>query len=88
MAGNVYGTTHFGGASRSCDGEGCGAVFKVDTTGNESVVYSFTGGTDGAFPFAGLIIDAAGNLYGTAQTGGDNTCNPPYGCGTVFKIVP
>jgi uncharacterized repeat protein (TIGR03803 family) len=87
-AGNIYGTTLFGGASRNCTGVGCGAVFKLDASGKESVLHSFSNGTDGAFPFAGLVMDAAGNLYGTAENGGDNRCNPPNGCGTVFKIVP
>jgi uncharacterized repeat protein (TIGR03803 family) len=87
-AGNIYGTTYFGGDSRNCNGGTCGVAFKLDPTGGETVLHSFTGGADGAGPFAGLIRDAAGNLYGTAQTSGDNACNPPSGCGTVFKIVP
>ena len=87
-AGNIYGTTTFGGASRNCSASGCGTVFKLDTTGKETVLYSFTHGADGAFPFAGLIMDASGNLYGVASNGGDDRCNPPQGCGTVFKIIP
>jgi len=75
-AGNLYGTTSAGGAS------GFGTVFKLDTTGKETVLYSFTGGTDGATPFAGLIRDAAGNFYGTAYGGGAS------GIGTVFKLTP
>jgi uncharacterized repeat protein (TIGR03803 family) len=87
-AGNIYGTTYFGGASRNCSGAGCGAVFKIDSGGKETVLYSFTHGADGAFPPPGLTTDASGNLYGVAQNGGDNSCNPPHGCGTVFRIVP
>jgi uncharacterized repeat protein (TIGR03803 family) len=87
-AGNLYGTTYFGGASRNCTGEGCGVVFKLDSSGKESVLYSFIDGKDGAFPRAGLIKDAANNLYGTTGYGGDSGCNPPNGCGTVFKIIP
>jgi uncharacterized repeat protein (TIGR03803 family) len=87
-SGNIYGTTYFGGMSRNCNGGSCGVVFKLDTTGKETVLHSFGGGGDGATPVAGLIRDAAGNLYGTAQTSGDNACNPPEGCGTVFKIIP
>jgi uncharacterized repeat protein (TIGR03803 family) len=87
-AGNIYGTTYFGGASRNCDGAGCGAVFKIDSVGKETVLYSFTHGADGAFPSPGLTTDASGNLYGVASNGGDDSCNPPDGCGTVFRIVP
>jgi uncharacterized repeat protein (TIGR03803 family) len=49
-------------------------------TGNEAVLYSFTGGADGAQPEAGVIRDAAGNLYGTTEAGGD------LNLGTVFKL--
>jgi uncharacterized repeat protein (TIGR03803 family) len=51
-----------------------------------TVLHSFTGGKDGGQPYAGLVSDAAGNLYGTTEFGGDLSCNPPYGCGTVFKV--
>ena len=79
--GNLYGTTELGGAS------GAGTVFKVDTTGRETVLYSFTGiGGDGAAPRAGLVQDAQGNLYGTTAVGGDLVCNASHGCGTVFKV--
>jgi uncharacterized repeat protein (TIGR03803 family) len=63
-SGNLYGTTQHGGASDR------GVVYKVDGTGQETLLYSFTGGTDGAQPMAGLTIDAAGNLYGTTAYGG------------------
>ncbi len=62
--GNLYGTTYFGGASNQ------GTVFKLDTSGNHTVLYSFTGGSDGLDPYARLIMDAAGNLYGTTSRGG------------------
>jgi uncharacterized repeat protein (TIGR03803 family) len=78
-AGNLYGTTTFAG-----DACFCGVVFKLDPTGNQTVLYSFTGGTDGGFPVAGLIRDTAGNLYGTTLGGGDPIC----GCGVVFKVDP
>lgn len=77
-AGNLYGTTSDGGAY------GDGAVFKLDTTGNESLLYSFTGGADGANPGAGLFRDAAGNLYGTTESGGPRGCYS--GCGVIFKL--
>ena len=77
-AGNVYGTTQFGGT------HGSGTVFKVDTSGNETVLHSFTGGSDGANPRAGLVWDAKGNLYGTTFRGGSTLCT--QGCGVVFKL--
>jgi uncharacterized repeat protein (TIGR03803 family) len=79
-AGNLYGTTAQGGTFNF------GTVFKLDTTSRETVLYSFTGGADGATPLAGLIRDADGNLYGTTEAGGDLTCNSGIGCGTVFKL--
>jgi uncharacterized repeat protein (TIGR03803 family) len=82
-AGNLYGTTVGGGT-------GYGTVFKLtpnsDGSWTESVLYSFTGGEDGDGPIAGLILDEAGNLYGTTQVGG-NGCDS-YGCGVVFKLTP
>jgi uncharacterized repeat protein (TIGR03803 family) len=73
-AGNLYGTTAAGGAS------GQGTVFKLSKTGKETVLYSFTGGTDGGYPHAGLVRDAAGQLYSTTEGGG------AAGYGTVFKL--
>jgi uncharacterized repeat protein (TIGR03803 family) len=63
-AGNLYGTTVYGGPANQ------GVVYKVDTTGHETVLYSFTGGADGGWPEAGVIRDSAGNLYGTTTSGG------------------
>jgi uncharacterized repeat protein (TIGR03803 family) len=74
-AGNLYGTT--GGD----DAQTFGTVFKIDPTGNETVLYRFTGGTDGALPMGALIRDSAGNLYGTTYYGG-------AGYGVVFKLDP
>jgi len=84
-AGNLYGTTSAGGIDGANCFEGCGVVFKVDKTGNETILYSFTGGADGGNPVAGLLRDSAGNLYGTTQLGG-STANCGYGCGVVFKL--
>jgi uncharacterized repeat protein (TIGR03803 family) len=89
-SGNLYGTAA-GGGNLNCSasegfGEGCGTVWKLDTSGNFTVLYSFTGGTDGATPSIGLTMDSSGNLYGVAFNGGDLSCSPPYGCGTVFEI--
>jgi uncharacterized repeat protein (TIGR03803 family) len=83
-AGNLYGTTEFGGDNNQ------GTVFKVtvDSNGNwtETVLYSFAGAKDGGQPHAGLILDAAGNLYGTTALGGGGSCS--VGCGTVFELKP
>jgi len=87
-ADNLYGTTNTGGNQSYCAGSGCGTVFKVDTTGAETVLYSFTGGSDGQYPFAGVIMDKAGNLYGTTYSGGNVNCQAPLGCGTVFQLSP
>jgi uncharacterized repeat protein (TIGR03803 family) len=91
-AGNLYGTTTAGGgnSNSSCGSNGCGTVFKLDSTGHETVLYSFCSAancTDGAAPQAGLIQDDTGNLYGTTAGGGNsyNFC-PSNGCGTVFKV--
>jgi uncharacterized repeat protein (TIGR03803 family) len=82
--GNLYGTTVAGGnpACTAVEGglTGCGTVFKIDTTGTETVLYTFAGGSDGAYPFAGVVMDSSGNLYGTTSTGG------LYGAGQIFKI--
>jgi uncharacterized repeat protein (TIGR03803 family) len=51
-----------------------------------NAIYSFTGGQDGGNPHAGLTIDRAGNLYGTAINGGIQDCGSGYGCGTVFQV--
>jgi hypothetical protein len=91
-AGTLYGTTGAGGIlGQNCSDlppVGCGTVFMLDPFGNESIYYSFKGGPDGAFPSADLIMDAAGNLYGTASLGGvtSQSCFS-VGCGTVFKLA-
>jgi uncharacterized repeat protein (TIGR03803 family) len=86
VKGNLYGTTVSGGDMSACHDQGCGVVFKVDSTGKETVLYTFTGGADGANLFAGLIWDAKGNLYGTTDLGGDMSACLDQGCGVVFKV--
>ena len=76
-AGNLYGSTPYGGGEVSE-----GTVFKVDTTGKETVLYTFGNADIAAFPLAGVSRDAAGNLYGTTSGGGT------FRSGTVFKIAP
>ena len=91
---NLFGTTQMGRHAgckifigKNLVDVGCGTVFKVDATGNETIVYSFINATDGAFPRAGLTQDASGNLFGTASTGGVMNCTALFGkCGTVFKV--
>jgi uncharacterized repeat protein (TIGR03803 family) len=78
-AGNLYGTTASGGA------DDCGTVYELSPNGSgwtEKVLYSFQCGSDGQEPIGGLIFDAAGDLYGTTSTGGQN------GGGTVFELTP
>jgi uncharacterized repeat protein (TIGR03803 family) len=67
-------------------GQGCGTVWKLDTSGNLTVLYSFMGGADGAFPEASLVMDSSGNLYGVAGEAGDLSCFSGRGCGVVFEI--
>jgi uncharacterized repeat protein (TIGR03803 family) len=86
--GNLYGTTGLGGEAGGCYGYGCGIVFKLDPAGKETVLYTFKGGADGGYPSGPIVRDAAGNLYGETAYGGDLSCYPPYGCGTVFKLDP
>jgi uncharacterized repeat protein (TIGR03803 family) len=91
--GNLYGTTAEGGDSNCIEGGGCGTIFKVDPTGKETVLYTFTGSPDGELPLAVLIMDASGNLYGTTAFGG-NPNSPCFdgthitGCGVIFKLAP
>src|SRR5579863_8293 len=89
-AGNLYGTTSNGG-DLSCGpsyAPGCGTVFRLGTDGQETVLYTFVGGSGGASPQAGLVRDAAGNFYGTTFYGGNPTCYDGYqhGCGVVFRV--
>jgi len=82
-AGNLYGTTLRGGNTDlgPCLFAGCGVVFKVAPGGHETLLHNFTGGADGANPYAGLARDAAGNFYGTTSMGGS-------GGGVVFELNP
>ena len=89
-AGNLYGTTAFGGNGQGCpvaDHGGCGTVYKITPDGTETVLYAFRGNSDGRFPQAGLLLDEGGNLFGTTLLGGNAGCNGD-GCGTVFRIAP
>lgn len=80
--GNLYGTMVQGGLTKQC-GSGCGTVFRITSSGKLTLLYSFTGLGDGAYPSA-LIRSANGTFYGVTNIGGDQTCK----CGTVFEITP
>jgi len=81
---NLYGTTRFGGiVSCALGTDTCGTVYKVDSAGNETVLYRFEGGSNGTNPIAGLVRDGAGNLYGTTQGNG-----AVGGAAVVFKVEP
>ncbi len=97
QAGNIYGVTLSGGL-QNCPSAffgSCGTVFKVDASGQFSTFYSFKGGDggpDGDSPESSLILDAAGNLYGTTNAGGTVVCAPQVlpgiTCGTIFQLTP
>jgi len=86
-AGNLYGTSEFGGQSE-CSGNGCGFVYKLTPSSGGwtfTQLYSFTGGSDGALPIGGVVLDSSGNIFGTAFSGGTHTCGS-QGCGVVWEI--
>jgi uncharacterized repeat protein (TIGR03803 family) len=85
-AGNLHGTTTNGGAGSCPYGNGCGTVFELSPQSGgswtETALHSFGAGAYGAIPFSNLILDAAGDLYGTTSKGGTSQY------GTVFEITP
>jgi uncharacterized repeat protein (TIGR03803 family) len=92
--GNLYGTTVSREVTANCP-YGCGTVFKLSPSPNgawtETILHSFTCGEDGANPYAGLVFDSHGNLYGTTVYGGGAACSDSFGdkgCGTVFMLSP
>jgi uncharacterized repeat protein (TIGR03803 family) len=85
--GTLYGATEVGGPS------GDGTVYQITPPSSgsgwkESLIYNFTGKTDGGLPIAGLVGDAAGNLYGTTDLFGTTCRISNVGCGTVYKLAP
>jgi uncharacterized repeat protein (TIGR03803 family) len=87
-AGNIYGTTFFGGTGPcNTDGyAGCGTIFKLAPNGTETVLYNFQGSTDGAFPSSGVIADGKGNIYGVTLNGGDLNLYFNEGCGVAYEL--
>jgi uncharacterized repeat protein (TIGR03803 family) len=81
--GKLYSTTSEGGTASQPCGNGCGTIFSITTTGAESILYEFTGGTTGWYPLSGLLhLD--GKLYGTAAYGGSGCAG--NGCGIVYAL--
>jgi uncharacterized repeat protein (TIGR03803 family) len=81
-AGNLYGTTFNGGGRSTCYYGRCGTVFRITPKGEETILYAFTGRSDGDAPEGGLVADGSGNLYGTTLRGGSSDR------GTVFRVTP
>jgi len=82
-AGNLYGITLNGGGSTNCPG-GCGTVYKITPEGQETVLYAFTGGADGAHPRGTIALDSSNNVYGATTDGGTGT----IGNGVIFEVSP
>jgi uncharacterized repeat protein (TIGR03803 family) len=93
-SGNLYGTTSTGGRPGCVyDGSsGCGTVFELTPNINgswtETILHAFSR-SDGATPLAAVVLDPAGNVYGTTYLGGSPACDGDgFGCGTVFRLTP
>jgi uncharacterized repeat protein (TIGR03803 family) len=96
-SGDLYGTTYGGGGGEGCNGSGCGSVFRLRRTSvsatngwTEKVLHGFYSfPNDGFFPYAGVTLDHAGNVYGTTIQGGNSnsSCNTAS-CGVVFELTP
>jgi uncharacterized repeat protein (TIGR03803 family) len=83
--GSFYGTTLWGGPHTNISPYvGFGTIFRTSTNGFLTTLYSFTGGADGGWPYAGLVLGRDGNFYGTAFSGGQQF----YGYGAVFQVTP
>ena len=85
--GNLFGATLLGGPGRN------GMIFEMGIQAKgpwkETILYDFAGGTDGANPYAGMVLDNQGHLYGTTYRGGAGTlCEGTGNCGTVYEITP
>ncbi len=89
QSGNLYGTTVHGGSGTGCSNNGCGTVFELSPNGKggwaETILYNFQSGSNGYWPYVGLIFDNAGHLYGTTSSGGTG-CSAVGGCGVAFLV--
>jgi uncharacterized repeat protein (TIGR03803 family) len=88
--GNMYGTTGGGGDLACNRGFGCGTIFELSPKAKGGFTFTMIdalNGASGAGPSTGVIVDAAGNLYGTTFSGGSHKCGPT-GCGVVFRVTP
>lgn len=85
--GVLYGTTIAGGSRSGCGDVGCGTVYRITTTGSESVLYRFKGGAEGADLPQSRLRNFGGTLYGTTYLGGSSGCAYHAGCGVVFSLT-
>jgi hypothetical protein len=93
--GVLDGTVTVGGDPTNCGGVGCGGVFRLTPPAapggswTERLLYSFSGASDGLYPYAGLAVGQDGSLYGTTRDGGNTgACAQSPGCGVVFELIP
>jgi len=92
--GNLYGSALYGGTVNAACPSGCGVVFELAAPAaaggawTQTVLYSFSGGSDGAYPNGNLVLDANGAIYGTASGGGTISSVCPTGCGVAFQLTP
>lgn len=88
-SGNLFGTTVYGGGTTGCGGAGCGTVFELSRVNGrwaESVLYRFTGDSDGGSPESSVTLDSAGNIFGTTYNGGLTDCGQGFPCGVVYEL--
>src|SRR5579863_4741028 len=85
--GNFYGATFNGGTGTACSG-GCGTVFELTPSGKLTILWNFTGGNDGQFPYSGPIEGRDGNFYGTTYQGGTNTVGTIYQFDAIHGAFP
>jgi hypothetical protein len=89
-SGNLYGTTESGGIGRASSG----TVYKMTPTAQGgwtgTIIYAFSGRADGGVPQASVVVDGAGNVFGSTEVGGVGNCDPYWGagCGVIFEITP